>query len=96
MLCGHAPYHDFVRDAAVMGAIVEGDRPKKPESATRLGFTEALWGIVEQCWLEDRNARPGAEDVLSCLNSVPPWHTRMRVTVRKAITVYKRMFGDSQ
>ena len=42
-----------------MGEIVEGGRPEKPEDILRLGFTEELWGTIEQCWLEDREARPG-------------------------------------
>jgi hypothetical protein len=32
-----------------------------------LGFSDELWRIVELCWLEDRNARPGVEDILSSL-----------------------------
>lgn len=67
---------------------MEGVRPKKPENATQLGFTELLWAAVKQCWREDRNAWPGVEDILSCLNGVPPsWRARGRVTVRKAIGV---------
>lgn len=81
-----------MRETAVMGAIAEGVRPDKPENLTRLGFTEALWEIVGQCWLEDRTARPGVEDILSCLNSALPWYTRGRATARKAVTVYKRIF----
>ena len=47
---------------------MEGVRPKKPEMATRLGFSDELWGTVELCWLQDRNARPGVEEILSSLN----------------------------
>jgi len=49
-------------------AITEGVRPKKPEAAKRLGFSDELWKIVELCWLEDRNARPGVKEIHSCLN----------------------------
>jgi len=52
-----------------MNAIVEGDRPKKPEGAKSLGFNDELWSAVELCWLEDRDARPGVEDILACLNN---------------------------
>jgi len=51
-----------------MNAIMEGIRPEKPEGAIRLGFNDELWRIVELCWLENRNARPGIEGILSCLN----------------------------
>jgi hypothetical protein len=51
----------------VVNEIMEGVRPKKPEGAKRLGFTDKLWRTVELCWLEDRNARPGVEEILSYL-----------------------------
>jgi len=47
---------------------MEGVRPVKPEEAKRLGFSDELWRTVELCWLEDRDARPGAEYILSSLN----------------------------
>jgi len=56
------------RDILVVKAIVEGIRPKKPEGVTRLGFSDELWRTVELCWLQDRNARPGTEEILSGLN----------------------------
>jgi G:T/U-mismatch repair DNA glycosylase len=52
----------------VVNEIMEGVRPRKPEGAKHLGFSNELWRTVEQCWLEDRNARPGAEEILSSLN----------------------------
>ena len=56
---------------------MEGVRPRKPEAAKRLGFSDELWRIVEKCWLEDRNARPGVEDIFSCLNdAVAFWYVR--------------------
>ena len=73
VLCGHVPYYNLVREAVVMGAIVEGDRPKKPKNASRLGFTEELWKTIEQCWLEDRNARPSVETIRSRLNDAAPF-----------------------
>ena len=56
---------------------MEGVRPNKPEAAKRLGFSDGLWWIVELCWLEDRDARPCAEDILSCLvDSTTSWYVR--------------------
>ena len=51
-----------------MNAITEGDRPEKPEGAKPLGFSNELWRMIELCWLEDRNARPSVEEILSYLN----------------------------
>ena len=60
-----------------VNAIVEGVRPRKPEGAKRLGFSEELWRMVELCWLEDRDERPGMEDIVSCLNgAVSFWYMR--------------------
>ena len=48
----------------------------KPEGAERLGFDDELWGAVELCWLEDRNARPSAAYILSFLNDTTEfWFT---------------------
>ena len=60
-----------------MSAITEGDRPEKPEEAKRLGFSNELWRMVERCWLEDRNTRPGVEEIWSCLNDAAAfWYMR--------------------
>ena len=49
----------------------------KPDGAKRLGFSDELWRTVELCWLEDRNARPVVEDILSCLNDAAAfWYMR--------------------
>jgi hypothetical protein len=61
----------------VVNEIMEGVRPKKPEGAKRLGFSNELWGTVELCWLEDRNTRPTVEDILSSLNEATAfWYMR--------------------
>jgi len=76
-LCGHHPYVEFQSDILAVNAILEGIRPKKPEEAKRLGFSEELWKTVELCWLEDRNARPNVADILSRLNDATPfWYMR--------------------
>jgi len=60
-----------------VNAILEGVRPKKPEGAKWLGFNDELWRVVELCWLEDREGRPGVGDILSCLNeAVVFWSMR--------------------
>jgi len=60
-----------------VNVILEGVRPKKPEGAKQLGFSDELWRTVELCWLEARDARPGVGDILSCLtNATAFWDTR--------------------
>jgi hypothetical protein len=61
----------------VVNEILEGVRPKKPEGAKLLGFSNELWRTVGLCWLEDRNARPSAEDIISSLNEATAfWYMR--------------------
>ena len=80
-----------------MQAILEGERPEKPENAIHLGLTEAIWETVEKCWVEDRSARPGVEDILSCLNGVPLLRRTGRLTaVRRGGSVYKRILEAFQ
>jgi len=84
VLCGHHPYVEFESDVMVVNAIVEGARPKKPEGAKRLGFSDNLWAAVEDCWLEDRNARPRVENILSWLNNaVTFWYMRDKPTTNR-------------
>jgi len=76
-LCGHHPYLEIPSDILAVNAIMEGVRPIKPERAKQLGFNDELWRTVELCWLEDRNARPGVGDILSCLNDAAAfWYMR--------------------
>jgi len=77
VLCGHHPYLEIPSDILTVCAIMEGVRPAKPEGARQLGFNDELWRTVEQCWLEDRDARPNAGDILSSLNDAAEfWYTR--------------------
>jgi hypothetical protein len=61
----------------VVNEIMEGVRPMKPEGAKRLGFSNELWRTIELCWLQDRNARPSVEEILSCLTEAAAfWYMR--------------------
>jgi hypothetical protein len=77
VLCGHYPYVEIQSDIMVIRAITGGVRPKKPEGAKRLGFSDELWRTVERCWQEDRNARPNIASILSSLNEAKAfWDVR--------------------
>ena len=79
-----------------MMAILEGVRPKKPENAMDLGFTQALWETVEKCWAEDRSARPDVKDILSCLSGTPLARRAGRLTAFASGSMYKRILGAFQ
>jgi hypothetical protein len=77
VLCGHHPYLEIQSDIMVVNEIMEGVRPMKPEGAKRLGFSNELWRTIELCWLQDRNARPSVEEILSCLTEAAAfWYMR--------------------
>ena len=57
--------------------VMNGGRPRKPESAGSLGFTDELWSIVEQCWSADVDTRPDVKDVISYLtHAARSWEGR--------------------
>ena len=78
-----------------MRAILEGDRPKRPKNAAHLGFTESLWETVENCWVQDRGARPDVKYILSRLIGASR-PTGRWVVVRGVGAVYKRIRGALQ
>ena len=42
----------------------EGERPRRPENAGSLGFSDALWWLVWDCWSESPSVRPTARQLL--------------------------------
>ena len=59
-----APPFPYVNYRSIKSSIIDGARPRRPGGAR---FTDALWGITEQCWLLNPNDRPTAEAVLQSL-----------------------------
>ena len=76
VLCGYPPFRVSTNEGVIMD-VMEGGRPRKPESVGSLGFTDELWRIVEQCWSTDIEARPDVRDVLSSLtHAARSWEGR--------------------
>ena len=63
VLTGEVPFHPK-KVFEVMLAVVDGERPPKPENAEEIRMTEAVWGLMEECWREDRTKRPIIWEVL--------------------------------
>jgi hypothetical protein len=81
-LCGHHPYAEVQSDIMVVNEIMEGVRPKKPKDTKRMGFSDELWKMIELCWLEDRNARPGIDEILFSLKDATAfWFKREAETL---------------
>ena len=80
VLCGKPPYWEITNPWAVIHAITEGERPKRPEAAETLGFTKELWRILLRCWLVDTGSRPDVKTILSHLNHATwSWERRRLV-----------------
>ena len=76
VLTGLRPFHHLCAYAPVP-AVLRGERPGKPLDAESLGFSHALWGLVQLCWSEPISNRPTAQLLFDHLSSaaftwVPP------------------------
>ena len=76
VLTGLRPFYHFSAYTPVP-AVLRGERPEKPREAESLGFSQALWGLVQSCWSESSSARPTAQQLFDYLSPasltwVPP------------------------
>ena len=55
-----------------MLAVLRGERPGKPLDAESLGFSDALWELVQLCWSESSSTRPTAQRLLDHLSIASP------------------------
>jgi len=74
------PHWDIPVGYVVMDAVLKGVRPKKPDEAASLGFTDGLWRVVERCWMVDTDARPDVKTILHHLtHAASIWNRRQIV-----------------
>lgn len=62
---GTVPFSDFQAITAVV-KITEGERPPRPINPT---LTDDVWALIQGCWDEDPQSRPGMRGVLKDLAS---------------------------
>ena len=73
VLTGRRPFHHIVACTPVP-AVLRGERPRKPLDAESLGFSEALWELIQLCWSQSSSTRPTAQQLLDHLSSAfPGW-----------------------
>ena len=65
------PFH-HLRSPVVACAILRGERPGIPLNALSLGFTDALWELLQSCWDESVVVRPTAQQLVDHLR--PAYH----------------------
>ena len=67
VLTGQVPFPRYYNSLAAARRVVDGECPERPQGAEAVWFTDDLWEILEQCWLQQPNVRPTVEAVLKCL-----------------------------
>lgn len=60
-ISGKLPFHKDT-DYTISLKVVKGERPHRG-----VWFTDALWGMLEWCWISQPSDRPNIENVLGCL-----------------------------
>jgi hypothetical protein len=60
------PFHHIRNDTGVLLRVLGGERPRKPTECTHVGFSDALWDIMERGW----HAEPGLRPTLAEFGSV--------------------------
>ena len=77
VLTGHPPFHNMPAFPAAIAVVIDRKRPEKPPNAKSLGFSDALWELVQLCWSESSSTRPTAGQLFDDLSTaartwVPP------------------------
>ena len=62
VLTGRCPFYPR-KEGEIMFAVISGERPRKPENAEEIGMMEVVWGLLKECWKDDRMARPTIAEV---------------------------------
>ncbi|KZT07373.1 kinase-like protein [Laetiporus sulphureus 93-53] len=73
------PFDDCKYDGCVIWKVTKGIRPQRPndEESTERGVSDAIWVLMEECWEQDRNLRPSADEVINRLIQIryPRWES---------------------
>ncbi|KAL0061685.1 Rho guanine nucleotide exchange factor [Marasmius tenuissimus] len=65
---GQHPFPELPHEAAVVLAVIQGQRPKRPASAPEL--TDDMWDLMTEMWSPDPLLRPNAHQVLNRLSKM--------------------------
>ena len=74
VLSGRVPFSRH-HGLAIIGRIIEGERPRRPRGEEVVWFTDDIWSILERCWKPTPGDRPSIKDVLRCLENVSMFWT---------------------
>ncbi|KAK0234764.1 hypothetical protein EDD85DRAFT_955606 [Armillaria nabsnona] len=65
---GDVPY-SYYNERRVLGAIIAGEKPRRPTN-DEAKIPDALWSVIEECWWDDPLQRPIATALTSRLQAV--------------------------
>ena len=71
VLSGQTPFTPL-KSFRVIGKVLAGQRPERPEGKGGALFTDGIWRTLELCWKHQPEERISAEVVLLCLEGTPP------------------------
>ena len=97
ILTGGLPFY-VMRETELVCLVVEGLRPKEPENASAIGFSDSLWDFVQRCWHGKIEMRPQAADLVAHLGrAAREWNRPMppHVEVEGAISTPKGPISGS-
>ena len=91
VLSGRAPFSGY-HGLAIIGAIIKGERPRRPRGEERKWFADDIWSVMERCWKPSPSDRPSIKDVLQCLEKAskswtPPSSREVASTRTKTLSV---------
>ncbi|EIW80727.1 kinase-like protein [Coniophora puteana RWD-64-598 SS2] len=66
IFCERDPFHGAGLPI-VLGLIISGKRPERPERGAALHLNDELWRFMSRCWVENANERPSASDAVRLL-----------------------------
>ena len=69
VMTGKRPFLQ-IRKAAIIRAVISGERPAKPHNAEEIGMTDAFWDLLRECWREDRKKRPRILHILTRVKDI--------------------------
>jgi len=67
VLSGQTPFSQSIL-SAIIGNVLEGKRPERPEGEEGKLFTDAIWRLLTLCWKHQPSDRANARAILSCLD----------------------------
>jgi len=66
VLSGRLPFSRH-HGLAIIGEIINGERPGRPRGKEGAQFTDDVWRMLEHCWKPNPCDRPNIKNVLQCL-----------------------------